>query len=335
MPQKENFPQIIIGGLQRSGTSLIRAVIGSHPDIALFQWDLPLWIKFYPIYGGGKLSQVKAKELIREVLGHHKTKSTDMDFDENYFIKQIEERQDWRFSKVYQLFLGYYLEQTGRKYIGLKTPYNEFHTEAIFKHFPQTKFIHVLRSPLDAAVSLTEAKKKWWGGQVNYYAHIYHWQQSAQIAARNLQAFPNRYYVLKYEDFILNPEQLTREICDFLEVEFRSEMLEMSGQPGWKGGNSSFGSNPSKAKISASAIGRYKKRLEEKVQGKYFALLKEELATFDYPVESKSINGFGLTFMYRVNCWWDALKTRLIVFTQRSFFYQPLKKALLSMGWIK
>lgn len=335
MHQTENFSQIIIGGLQRSGTSLIRAVVGSHPDIAIFQWDLPLWIKFYPIYGGGKLSQTKAKQLIREVLNHHKTKSTNMDFNENYFIKYIEEEQDWSFSEVYQLFLGYYLEQTERKYIGLKTPYNEFHTEAIFKHFPQTKFIHVLRSPLDAAVSLTEAKKKWWGGRVNYYAHIYHWQQSAQIAAHNLQAFPNRYFVLKYEDFILNPEQLTHEICDFLEVEYSSKMLEMNGQPGWKGGNSSFGSNQSKAKISVAAIGRYKEQLEEKIQDKYFALLKKELTEFNYPTQNKPHTSLSLAFMYQMNCWWDALKTHLIVFTQRSFFYQPLKKALLSMGWIK
>ena len=34
---------IFVGGMPRSGTSLMRDILGSHPDVAMFLGELPLW----------------------------------------------------------------------------------------------------------------------------------------------------------------------------------------------------------------------------------------------------------------------------------------------------
>ena len=34
---------IFVGGMPRSGTSLMRDILGSHPDVAMFFGELPLW----------------------------------------------------------------------------------------------------------------------------------------------------------------------------------------------------------------------------------------------------------------------------------------------------
>ena len=41
----KDFEHIVIGGLQRSGTSLIRAILGSHWK-SFYQWDLGCGLNF-------------------------------------------------------------------------------------------------------------------------------------------------------------------------------------------------------------------------------------------------------------------------------------------------
>jgi len=39
---------VFIGGMERSGTSMLRAVVGSHPDIAFYEWDHKFWFHNFP-----------------------------------------------------------------------------------------------------------------------------------------------------------------------------------------------------------------------------------------------------------------------------------------------
>ena len=288
MAKQRDFQQIIIGGLQRSGTSLVRAVVGSHSEIAIYQWDVPLWIELYPIYGNRKLSKKMAAKMLDELLALDKVQLCEVKFERDFFISKIENRtQGIYFEDIYIDFLQFYQSQIRRKYIGLKTPFNEFYADDIFERFPNTKFIHVLRSPLDAATSLKEAKNKWWGGEINYYTHIQDWEYSASKAVSRLKQYPNRYFVLRYEDLITHPEKYTKAICDFLGVEYEPEMLEMQGQAGWKGNNSSFKKGEKKAAFSSASVNRYKELLIPSVQKKYVQILGNLLERFNYLPEGE------------------------------------------------
>src|SRR5690606_18764604 len=37
---------------------------------------------------------------------------------------------------------------------------------------------------------------------------------------------PKNYYLLKYEDLVLNPEETVQSLCRFLEIEFDEKMME-------------------------------------------------------------------------------------------------------------
>lgn len=330
--EKRKFEHVVIGGIERSGTSLIRAVIGSHPDIAIYQWDLMLWTKFFNIYKNKKFTKKDIEIAVNEILNHPKTKNCDVNFSKKIFIEELEKQEPVYFENIYELFLKYYSAENDKEYVGLKTPFNEFYSNDIFKSFPKTKFIHVIRNPLNVAASLKEAKKKWWGGKVNSYFHIHSWKKSAQLAIKNKRKFNDQYFILKYEDFVNQPKTISKELCEFLEIPFYEEMLEMKGHPGWKGNNSSFNSEkvvPSK--IQSKNKNKFDKGLKTTTKRKYLYLLKNLLDEFDYECKKPDINLVKSTFIslkFKFNSFLYELMHAAIQKIQSSIFYHPIKKII-------
>lgn len=328
--EKHNFGHLVIGGIERSGTSLVRAVLGSHPDIAIYQWDLMLWTKFYNIYKNKTLNENDIHKVLDEVLNHPKTKNCDVDFSKNYFLKKLDKLDSVYFEDVYEIFLKYYSIEVDKGYVGLKTPFNEFYSEDIFTKFPKTKFIHVIRNPLNVAVSLQEAKKKWWGGKVNFYFHIRSWKKSTQLALKNKKRYKDQYFILKYEDFVNQPKTLSKELCDFLEVPFDEEMLKMKGHPGWKGNNSSFNSNGKvNPKIQSGNLNKFENHLKSHTKKKYFYLLKDLLKKLEYDWRKPNFNSFEsniISLQFNLNSFLYELKYSSIQKIQSSKIYHPVKK---------
>lgn len=231
---------IIIGGLPRSGTSFVRALIGSHPDIAIYKWELPFWTQIYPKFGNRKLTKKRQNGLLDELLASYTIVKSDVIFIRSEIEQYLKDCECPPSAiDVYQFLMGRYLEAKKKKIFGVKTPFNENWAHGIFDNFPNTKFVHVVRNPIDVARSLKLAKEKWWGGHMNYFRHIYQWNRSVKLAKLNSSKRPKQYMVLKYENLVANPFQTTRDICGFLEVDFDESMLKMKGQSGWKGRNSS------------------------------------------------------------------------------------------------
>lgn len=321
------FKHIVIGGQQRSGTSLVRAIIGSHSRFSIFQWDLTFWPKFSEIYAGRHLSLTQKRQLIFDVLNHEKVKQTDVKFeilDFNTILNNPTSSEDF-FYTFYTHFLTLYLQKTNGDICGIKTPENEFYSIKILTEFPLTKFIHVVRNPLDVAVSLKEAKTKWWGGKINYNSHIRLWNKSAEIAKENLKRYPNNYFVIKYEDIIEKPVDSVKQICSFLEIQFEKEMLEMKGQPGWKGSNSSFKKKAEESNFKSNSINRFKEQLPERIQHLYFHFLQENLKYFGY-THKEILFSSRRILNFKINNLSESFKENVTRLLRRSFLYLTVKK---------
>ncbi len=177
MKRTENKP-IFIAGLQRSGTSLMRGIIGSHPTVAIFQWDLPLWTSFYDRYKYKNLDDVTIWcQLIQEILSHTKVQEASIILDRNAIFKAVDGESHVACGVIFEHILRQYATQVGRPRWGLKTPNNEFYAEAIFKAYPNAKMIHMIRDPRDVAVSI---KSTGWGWNIT--EHIQLWKRSTRLA---------------------------------------------------------------------------------------------------------------------------------------------------------
>ena len=283
---------IFIGGMQRSGTSLMRAIVGSHPDIAIFEWDLPLWTYFFDRFRNLDLTNsVPLAELIDEIFSHEKIKACHVTLNRSAVEMRISEQADRDITcgLVFKCFLEEYAHRIGKPRWGLKTPHNEFYADKIFTAYPNARMVQMIRDPRDVAVSYKSYNNGSW-----YYspkAHIDKWKKSIELSQENSYRYKGRYLCVRYEDLVKNPEKTIRGVCGTLDIEFRYSMLDMDGQLGWKGNNSFFDDIGMQSRgISTCAIARYRTQLQPYLVYLYQKRLGMHFIRLDYEVESYSNN---------------------------------------------
>jgi hypothetical protein len=294
---------IFIGGLQRSGTSLMRAIIGSHPEIAIFQWDLQLWTKFYDQYKDKDLSDaVVADDLVNKIADSPKMRACDLPIKAEVIKQRIKQEKKVRCDVIFRLFLEEYAKQAGKQIWGLKTPHNEFVATEILQSYPNAKFIHMIRDPRDVAVSFQSYGDGQWLKNYIPPEHIKQWQESFRVSQKNLNTFPSRYLVIKYETLVEFPESTIKSVCNFLEITFDEKMITEPNHPGWKGHNSFLMEDlnqPSEITILKTPVGRYKKKLPERLIFLYQKELLQELKSFNYHIEPFDSNSLKC-FYYKI-----------------------------------
>jgi hypothetical protein len=245
---------VLIGGLHRSGTSLMRAILGSHPDLAIYQKDLPLWRQFYDRYKNKDLNIPEHQnQLIQNIVTHPKFQETEIRVDEQAILESLKIEVYVDCGKVFAHILHHYAKQVGRPRWGLKTPYNEFFADAIFASYASAKMVHMIRDPRDVAVSIKSRGWKW-----DIQKHCSEWRKSAQLAQINTAKYQGSYIAIRYEDLVTYPQETIQQACRYADLAYTPELLQMSGQIGWHGSNSRFSDLGWHCEtISEGAVGRY------------------------------------------------------------------------------
>ena len=268
--------KVVIGGAQRSGTSFLRSILGSHSEVAMFPYDLRLWTKYWPEVGPGPLSTTGQKALLDSILLDEKTLiAEDVPSFEQVHERMIQgTKPTISAMDVFDCFLAAYARNRGRSVWGHKTPWNEYYATDILGEWSDVYFIHLIRNPLDSAMSAKHAE----GGSWFYdpFLHIERWRKSAELAIQNVKTYPDRYMVIRYEDLRANPRLVSQSLCDFLGLKFEKGMETGSKQPGWGGNNSSFLSE------STLKVGTRNKSLPRYLEKLYRKKLQPQMEHFGY-----------------------------------------------------
>jgi len=117
------------------------------------------------------------------------------------------------------------LEQ-GKKIWIEKTPRHLHYIKYIEKFIPKAKFIHIIRKGPHVIASLYEVTHKFpeeWGGERAIDNCIDRWINDIKIS-RNYLSNKNHIFV-KYEELIKNTELVVKHICNYLRINFESDML--------------------------------------------------------------------------------------------------------------
>jgi len=109
----------------------------------------------------------------------------------------------------------------GKPIIVDKTPNNVFIADELRACWPDARFIFLLRHP----ASIAESRKNWFKGD-NYDAEQNHdlIRRYCEALERARQRFDG--ITIRYEELTQDPEANTRQICEFLGVEWEPSMLE-------------------------------------------------------------------------------------------------------------
>jgi Sulfotransferase family len=211
------FPFFV--GFARSGTTLVRAMFDSHPDLAI-----PGESHFIvPIARHADRYQLNGTFLhhrfLADVFSHPRFQQWGL--PEMFVRSEFEKGERESVAEaIRQLYVAYAAYQ-GKPRYGDKTPVYLLHVRLLGELFPEARFVHIIRDGRDVALSHMDALAR--SKKIEQVA--INWRRSIQRARRAGCWANGRYRELRYEDLIGDPEGVLQSVCPFLEIPFDSAML--------------------------------------------------------------------------------------------------------------
>jgi len=238
---KLDNPPIFIGGLRRSGTTLLRKILGSHSQISM----LPTELNFLErIYDGKLLDNDRFVNALERSVNHLHNKGCNLSRGKVLAeLKDVE--RSW--PNLFIAILEAYRKNQGKQICGEKSPLYEFYYPILKDWFPDTGLflIHMVRNPVDCYASLKHRVQN--GRVMNVADWCMRWNKSVGIGLRNSRLYPGHYILLRYEDLVDNTARICSGICQQAGVEPEIErMLSMTDYDWQITDNSSFLSDTEK-----------------------------------------------------------------------------------------
>ena len=227
MHKNDNLNPFFIIGSGRSGNTLLRRILNEHSELYI---PPETYVMGETIDIFKRNRNMEWPHLVRLIYSTYQFHPEFDTFDINnlsQLVMQVsnDPKEHRSLSHIFNSFYEYYKNShslTGKRW-GDKTPYNTFYLNNIHKVFPEAQFIHIIRDPYDSIYSYVKS-----GIYSNYIDAATRWKKSIELSCDFGHKFPNKYYEIKYEELVNEPESYIKEICAFLTINFEKKMLDMS-----------------------------------------------------------------------------------------------------------
>ena len=186
---------VFIGGLHRSGTTLLAQVLGQHPEVSHFS-------QTGVIEDEGQFLQT-----VYQTDNDHGGPGR-FAFDRQACLNESSGLVSAENSRKLGQEWGRYWDRSKAVYIE-KTPANLIRGRFLQALFPDSYFIFVLRQPVATSI----ATYKWSGTGI--YSLLHHWVTAHEIMRGDLP-FLHRALVVSYEGLMAEPAVIMRHIEDFI-----------------------------------------------------------------------------------------------------------------------
>ncbi|MCL4474695.1 MAG: sulfotransferase [Nitrospirae bacterium] len=231
MPIELKERPIFIIGYERSGTTLLMAMLGCHPRIAIPEvgWLFP---RIYPWrYTYGDLSiESNLRTMAAEMLFGLNQPLWGMSLNPRTAVDEIISMAPERsFAGIYTAMHLRYAKEFGNKpRWGQKTPNNLFFVSQILENFPHAQFIFIARDGRDACA--TSLQSAFGAGHIYYAAHTWDLANTF-VKPFRIKLDPSTWLDVSYEELVREPIKVLKEICDFLGEKYSPRMLEFYNTP--------------------------------------------------------------------------------------------------------
>ena len=210
-----------ICGAPRSGTTLLRSILSSHSKIIVTP-ESHFFQKWVHRYGSEKIFSTEEKETFLNQMRDW-DRFDNFNLDVSSLNEQVMQGCDTVSLKCFfDSLMVLYALQSGKPVWCEKTPYNEYYLDVIFKWYPQSRLIYLLRDPRAVIASLLKTP---WASK-NIYQHVRQWKKSVHVYLDNKEKF----FFLKYEDLVDFPKKNIFNLCSDLGFKFESGMIEQRSE---------------------------------------------------------------------------------------------------------
>ncbi len=279
MPSIQSLPfdqrACFIAGQAKSGTTLLRALLDSHPELLALPQDTDYFSTVLTKHGAaGRRAQfdyLTTQSYAKILFGgrNRPDKHDYADFPQEQFLATFEriafdpanEQRDLLvlLMESYATVLGIPLESV-KRWVE-KTPANRNYIPEILARFPQAKLLVTMRDPRAIMASQIALKQKVTTRRFSIYYVIEHWRAVATLANQVRHGeVPG--LVVPYEELVREPAAMTRKICDYLEIAYDPDVSLHPTKAGrlWEG-NSASGARFSE--VSSEPATRWEREIGE------------------------------------------------------------------------
>ena len=247
---------IFIFGAPRSGTTLMKLILGTHPNLAS------------PGYETGFFT---GKTFLDNLIKHDSNTKNDS-------VNQLREKSQ----DIIEFFDAYAQQFCGNNQIKRfveKTPSHVLRINFLIKYFSQSQFINMYRDGRDCYCSARHHRNIKQNTNIIRYAN--YWRKCVNTRLK-IGNHP-RVIDIKYEDIVTNSEEIIKKIMNFLNEQYHPQQLNpfiYSKNSILRSKRQEF-SKLSKP-INSSSINRFQKELSQKEIYQFQKIAERELELLGY-----------------------------------------------------
>lgn len=280
-------------GNPRSGTSLLRIMLNSHPEIAappesgFSQW----WYNKYHEWSvKDAINNARLSEFVNDLLSSKKIETWLLDRND-LFSYLVKKKPDNYGDLVLYVYLYWAKKRScSPKLIVDKNNYYIYHLNELNKIWTESKYIFIVRDGRDVAcsylaLSKTNYKSKYKPKLKNKITDIaFEWSDNNSRILDFLQSKEKTdYIIVRFEDLIDNPIETMNAILKIFDMEYNDRMIHYynyNDEPNetieWK--------LKTKQKLDPSSIGKYRDILSQEEINLYNNIAEPTLKLFNYNV---------------------------------------------------
>jgi len=267
---------IFVVGCPRSGTTLVRDLLRSHPNVTIAPEThfIPI---FYRAFAEPASSQ-EVWQLARRILGSPRVarwwriSAAQPDFAACRTFSDVTRR-------VFELWAA----KEGKPRWGDKTPHYVREIPLLLRLFPDAQIVHIVRDGRDVALSWVETRFE----PGNLYVAARMWNEMVTKGRQDGTLLPpGSYLELRYESLLAEPEATMRSLCAFLNEPFDPAVLtpnriawDSNGAPTWTRGPDF------RVRIVGGNAGGWRSRMSLRRRTLFESVAGGLLSELGYPVE--------------------------------------------------
>jgi hypothetical protein len=239
---------IFIGGCERSGTTLLGAMLGAHSDCVCTP-ESQFRIEVLQSFGWNEMN-ANIPSALNAIKDHWRFKLWNLNMPPAPRECPVKES----YAALLYWLVAQYSERMDKTTATVwvdHTPHNVRYATALGEIFSDMKLIHIVRDgravansiiPLDWGPNTVIKAAPWWVEKVAYGLAVEtRWPES-------------RITRIRYEDLVQSPEATLKRLCKFLGIDYQSKMARATGfrRPDYtKSQHSLIGKGPDASRISA------------------------------------------------------------------------------------
>ncbi|HSC74415.1 MAG TPA: sulfotransferase [Gaiellaceae bacterium] len=214
-------PPLLILGVRRSGTTLLRVMLDRHSQLAV-----PDESYFLPQLADRHLRHPEVDEFMDDLSRLDTVAEWDVPLDK----VRARLRDGMSTGEAIATVYSVYADQRGKPRWGDKTPMYMQNLRLLERLFPDARFVHLIRDGRDAALAFRSMPRgivtETWMHPRTPADFACQWRTEVAAARRLGCRAGARYLEVRYEELVADVEAVLRRICGFAGLEYEPAMAD-------------------------------------------------------------------------------------------------------------